>query len=145
MILKRKIRVEVRDCAMKSFYIHKKYVTSEYGEMTCSGGQAYIDALTVALFYTQLSYTYKANYDDELTIPGALCVLRGEVDSFTDASPRVGHNTQPRVEDGSHHGDVCAVPQQLAVLYAVIGRKPDMEYKVRYSAVSYQYSKISQY
>ena len=58
-----------------------------------------------------------------ITVAGGFSVFRREVDALADSSSAVRHDTQAALEYGGDHSHVRPVPQQLAVLDALICRK----------------------
>lgn len=57
-------------------------------------------------------------------IGSALAVLGSQVQASADAAARVGHDAQAGLQDGSHHSNVGAMPQQLPVCKLVVLGKP---------------------
>lgn len=55
-----------------------------------------------------------------LTVTRRLAVFRGEVNAAADTASRMRHDPQATLQDGRHHRDVRSVPQQTAVLQALV-------------------------
>lgn len=55
-----------------------------------------------------------------LTVTGRLAVFGGKINASAHAASRMRHDPQAALQDGRHHRDVCPVPQQTAVLQALV-------------------------
>ena len=49
-------------------------------------------------------------------IGSALALLTGQVQPLANPPTSMRHDPQPRLQDGSHHCNVGAMPQQLAIV-----------------------------